>query len=105
MIICELGMQKRRSQNIIAMSRAYCWKAWRHADELPGVGKYGADAYALFVTGKECERVSTPPTDHALLLYKSFVERETEQECLQTTHAPHNHVGVAVKLKGAEGVF
>ncbi|KAE8720621.1 Lysyl-tRNA synthetase isoform 1 [Hibiscus syriacus] len=48
----------------------YLWNEWTYVTELHGVGKYAADAYAIFCTGKG-DRVT--PTDHMLNHYWNFL--------------------------------
>lgn len=48
------------------LSREYLLGSWTHVTDLTGVGKYAADAYAIFCTGK-WERVR--PCDKELVRY------------------------------------
>ncbi|KAM5550288.1 methyl-CpG-binding domain protein 4 [Rosa sericea] len=68
-IIRSLGLHKR-AEMIQRMSQEYLGESWTHVPELPGVGKYAADAYAIFCTGM-WERVK--PADHKLILYWEFL--------------------------------
>ncbi|TYH52153.1 methyl-CpG-binding domain protein 4-like protein [Gossypium raimondii] len=68
--IKTLGLQRKRAEMIQRMSQEYLWKEWTHVTELHGVGKYAADAYAIFCTGKG-DRVT--PTDHMLNHYWNFL--------------------------------
>ncbi|GMJ03973.1 hypothetical protein HRI_004066500 [Hibiscus trionum] len=68
--IKTLGIQKKRAEMIQRMSQEYLWKEWTYVTELHGVGKYAADAYAIFCTGKG-DRVT--PTDHMLNHYWNFL--------------------------------
>ncbi|KAK8533822.1 hypothetical protein V6N13_028491 [Hibiscus sabdariffa] len=68
--IKTLGFQKKRAEMIQRMSQEYLWKEWTYVTELHGVGKYAADAYAIFCTGKG-DRVT--PTDHMLNHYWNFL--------------------------------
>ncbi|KAK6280229.1 hypothetical protein POUND7_020496 [Theobroma cacao] len=68
--IKPLGLQRKRAEMIQRMSQEYLWKEWTHATELHGVGKYAADAYAIFCTGKG-DRVT--PSDHMLNYYWNFL--------------------------------
>uniref|UniRef100_A0A6N2K9U5 Uncharacterized protein n=1 Tax=Salix viminalis TaxID=40686 RepID=A0A6N2K9U5_SALVM len=50
--IKSLGLQKRRAKMVRRLSEDYLEEGWTHVTQLPGVGKYAADAYAIFCTGK-----------------------------------------------------
>lgn len=63
LMLRPLGFQNRRSTNIIRMSSAYRGK-WTRPEELPGIGKYGADSYRIFVDG-----VLVEPDDKELKRY------------------------------------
>ncbi|KAK8956375.1 hypothetical protein KSP40_PGU000092 [Platanthera guangdongensis] len=52
------------------MSRQYLEDWWTHVTELHGVGKYAADAYAIFCVGKPEDIV---PYDHMLVKYWEYV--------------------------------
>ncbi|KAJ0048640.1 hypothetical protein Pint_16763 [Pistacia integerrima] len=69
-IIQTLGLQKKRAMMIQRFSQEYLWEEWTHVTQLHGVGKYAADAYAIFCTGK-WDRVR--PTDHMLNYYWDFL--------------------------------
>ena len=76
-VVRPLGLHRRRSRTIIAFSKAFLEDSWTRADELPGVGVYGAAAEAIFCRGDR----STKPCDHALALYLRWwraLEREEE---------------------------
>ncbi|TYH84138.1 hypothetical protein ES332_D02G178500v1 [Gossypium tomentosum] len=68
--IKTFGLQRKRAEMIQRMSQEYLWKEWTHVTELHGVGKYAADAYAIFCTRKG-DRVT--PTDHMLNHYWNFL--------------------------------
>nr|POE52727.1 isoform 4 of methyl-cpg-binding domain protein 4-like protein [Quercus suber] len=51
-IIKTLGLQKKRALMIQRLSQEYMGESWTHVTQLHGVGKYAADAYAIFCTGK-----------------------------------------------------
>ncbi|KAF7807617.1 methyl-CpG-binding domain protein 4-like protein [Senna tora] len=57
-------------------SREYLDQRWTHVTQLHGVGKYAADAYAIFCTGK-WDRVR--PTDHMLNYYWEFLCSSTHK--------------------------
>ncbi|XP_052207222.1 uncharacterized protein LOC127811413 isoform X2 [Diospyros lotus] len=69
-VIKTLGLQKKRSLMIQRFSQEYLGQSWTHVTQLHGVGKYAADGYAIFCTGK-WERVR--PTDHMLKKYWEFL--------------------------------
>ncbi|KAK3212760.1 hypothetical protein Dsin_017466 [Dipteronia sinensis] len=65
-VIQTLGLQKKRSMMIQRMSQEYLREDWTHVTQLHGIGKYAADAYAIFCTGN-WEQVH--PKDHKLTNY------------------------------------
>ncbi|KAL6557053.1 hypothetical protein OROHE_006929 [Orobanche hederae] len=69
-VIRSLGLYKKRALGIQRFSEEYLNESWTHVTELNGVGKYAADAYAIFCTGK-WERVR--PIDHMLVKYWDFL--------------------------------
>ncbi|KAL5570622.1 hypothetical protein UlMin_027197 [Ulmus minor] len=69
-IIQPLGLQKKRAIMIQRFSHEYLEENWTHVTQLHGIGKYAADAYAIFCTGK-WERVK--PTDYMLNYYWEFL--------------------------------
>uniref|UniRef100_A0A0D3CTC3 HhH-GPD domain-containing protein n=1 Tax=Brassica oleracea var. oleracea TaxID=109376 RepID=A0A0D3CTC3_BRAOL len=75
LVICMLlnktcGAQKKRSKLIQRFSLEYLQESWTHVTQLHGVGKYAADAYAIFCNGKwDCVR----PDDHMLNYYWEFL--------------------------------
>ncbi|MED6106765.1 hypothetical protein PIB30_007425 [Stylosanthes scabra] len=71
-IIKSLGLQNKRSMMLKRFSEQYLKDDWTHVTQLHGVGKYGADAYAIFCTGK-WDRVT--PTDHMLNRYWEFLHQ------------------------------
>ncbi|KAH6786160.1 hypothetical protein C2S51_038615 [Perilla frutescens var. frutescens] len=68
-VIHSLGLHKRASM-IQRMSEQYLNESWTHVTNLIGVGKYAADAYAIFCTGN-WEKVT--PIDHKLVKYWKFL--------------------------------
>eukprot|EP00268_Persea_americana_P007656 TRINITY_DN1289_c0_g1_i4.p1 TRINITY_DN1289_c0_g1~~TRINITY_DN1289_c0_g1_i4.p1 ORF type:complete len:256 (-),score=57.22 TRINITY_DN1289_c0_g1_i4:726-1493(-) len=76
-VIEGLGLQNKRAELIIQLSRRYLEEDWEYVTELPGVGKYAADAYAIFCTGKWCE---VQPEDHKLTLYWSYLSGYVEPD-------------------------
>jgi len=69
-LLRPLGLHRRRAQTLIEMSRAFLGGSWRRVEELPGVGKYAADAYAIFCLGRWRE---VAPSDHALNAYHEWL--------------------------------
>jgi methyl-CpG-binding domain protein 4 len=65
-IIKALGLYNRRSRTIIKLSKAFI-SPWIDVKDLPGVGKYAADSYRIFIDGK----IDIEPTD---LKLKKYVE-------------------------------
>lgn len=69
-LIKPLGLQNKRSKMIKRFSLEYLQESWTHVTQLHGVGKYAADAYAIFCNGKwDCVR----PDDHMLNYYWEFL--------------------------------
>ncbi|KAL0336623.1 UNVERIFIED_CONTAM: Methyl-CpG-binding domain protein 4-like protein [Sesamum radiatum] len=74
-VIRSLGLHKKRAVGIQRFSEEYLSESWTHVTDLTGVGKYAADTYAIFCTGK-WERVR--PVDHMLVKYwNSSLPQET----------------------------
>ncbi|KAK9140453.1 hypothetical protein Scep_010134 [Stephania cephalantha] len=69
-VIQGLGLQHKRAKMIQQLSQEYLGQNWTHVTQLHGVGKYAADAYAIFCTGK-WERLK--PTDHMLNKYWDYL--------------------------------
>ncbi|PKA64385.1 methyl-CpG-binding domain protein 4 [Apostasia shenzhenica] len=80
-IIKPLGLQNKRAKDIREMSRQYLEDWWTHVTQLHGVGKYAADAYAIFCVGKPEDVI---PEDHKLVDYWNYVidwRREQQSLC------------------------
>ncbi|KAM1068017.1 hypothetical protein ACFX2I_000026 [Malus domestica] len=75
--IKTLGLHKKRALMIQHLSREYLEESWTHVTQLHGVGKYAADAYAIFCTGR-WERVK--PTDHMLNFYWEFLRKTVPRD-------------------------
>ena len=71
-LIKPLGMQRKRTQTLKRMSSEYAAGGWTHAKELHGVGKYGDDAYRIFILG---EWRAVDPKDHALTDYYEYLKK------------------------------
>ncbi|CAN8323401.1 unnamed protein product [Cochlearia groenlandica] len=69
-LIKSLGLQKKRAKMIKRLSHEYLQESWTHVTQLHGVGKYAADAYAIFCNGN-WDRVR--PDDHMLNYYWEFL--------------------------------
>ncbi|TVU06800.1 hypothetical protein EJB05_46835 [Eragrostis curvula] len=71
--LVPLGLQKTKTRIIQKFSKGYVEKEWTHITQLCGVGKYAADAYAIFCAGRATEVV---PEDHKLVDYWNYVCNE-----------------------------
>uniref|UniRef100_Q0IGK1-5 Isoform 5 of Methyl-CpG-binding domain protein 4-like protein n=1 Tax=Arabidopsis thaliana TaxID=3702 RepID=Q0IGK1-5 len=69
-LIKPLGLQKKRTKMIQRLSLEYLQESWTHVTQLHGVGKYAADAYAIFCNGN-WDRVK--PNDHMLNYYWDYL--------------------------------
>ncbi|KAL4581471.1 hypothetical protein LXL04_017686 [Taraxacum kok-saghyz] len=74
-LIKPLGLQKKRSRMIQILSEQILDDEWTHVTQLYGVGKYAADAYAIFCTG-QWTRVT--PKDHMLNRYWEWLHQNKE---------------------------
>lgn len=61
-----LGFANRRTSNLKKMTEKYLATDWTHAQQLPGIGAYGARAWEIFCAGRLGDE---PPDDHALTRY------------------------------------
>ncbi|KAJ0445666.1 putative DNA glycosylase [Helianthus annuus] len=82
-LITPLGLQKVKTERIQRFSEGYLWDDWTHITQLHGVGKYAADAYAIFVTG-QWRRVI--PADHMLNRYWEFLHQNAHLLDIQTRY-------------------
>ncbi|CAN6472360.1 unnamed protein product [Victoria cruziana] len=64
------GAQKKRAQMLQRFSSEYLYMEWNYVTELHGIGKYAADAYAIFCTGRWMD---VHPNDHMLNKYWDFL--------------------------------
>ncbi|KAK4258371.1 hypothetical protein QN277_007829 [Acacia crassicarpa] len=64
--ITRLGFQYTRACNLKLFSLQYMEDTWTYITELHGVGRYAADAYAIFFTGRWKDVI---PMDHKLIPY------------------------------------
>ena len=71
-LIRPLGMQRKRTQTLKRMSAEYAAGGWTQAKELHGIGKYGDDAYRIFILG---DWRAVQPNDHALNNYHSHLQK------------------------------
>ncbi|KAG5620408.1 hypothetical protein H5410_005626 [Solanum commersonii] len=69
-LLRPLGLYTKRSLAIPRLSQEYLGKTWTHVTQLHGIGKYAADAYAIFCTGKWDQ---VHPNDHMLTKYWEFL--------------------------------
>lgn len=71
-LIKPLGMQRKRTQTLKKMSAQYAAGGWKQAKELYGIGKYGDDAYRIFILG---DWRAVEPKDHALNDYHEHLRK------------------------------
>ncbi|KAK9723476.1 hypothetical protein RND81_05G001200 [Saponaria officinalis] len=71
-VIASLGLHWKRSAMIRRFSSEYLSDDWTHVTQLHGIGKYAADAYAIFCNGM-WDQVT--PTDHMLKYYWKFLHK------------------------------
>jgi len=71
-LIRPLGMQRKRTQTLKRMSAEYAAGGWKQAKELHGIGKYGDDAYRIFILG---DWRAVQPNDHALNDYHEHLKK------------------------------
>jgi len=92
-ILRPLGLHRQRSRTIVAFSTAFAHGGWSKPTELPGVGRYAADAHAIFCEGRYHETV---PTDHALIWYRTWLlgldDAEPERSCITPGRKEGMHV-------------
>lgn len=69
-VLKPLGLQRRRARSLVRMSTAYAF-FWDGEDpnDLPGIGKYGADSYRIFVRGE----LYIPVEDKELRKYLEWI--------------------------------
>lgn len=65
-LCAPLGFANRRTDRLFALTSRYLEGGWVHAQELPGIGTYGARSWEMFCHGIIGE---DPPKDGALGLY------------------------------------
>lgn len=69
-LLSPLGLQRRRALSLTRMSLAYaCLWDGRDARDLPGIGKYGADSYDIFIRG----RLDVLPEDKELRKFMAWM--------------------------------
>ncbi|XP_031330374.1 methyl-CpG-binding domain protein 4-like isoform X2 [Photinus pyralis] len=71
----NIGLPKRRAHQVWRMSHDYVHKEWRHVRELYGIGKYGDDAYRIFVLGD----LDVEPTDRFLRVYRDWARMHLKE--------------------------
>ncbi|GBG90817.1 hypothetical protein CBR_g51322 [Chara braunii] len=69
-VIRSLGLYNKRAKMIKRFSEEYLRGDWTDVTQLHGIGKYGADAYAIFCQGRWRE---VQPEDHVLTDYWRFL--------------------------------
>lgn len=71
-LLRPLGLHNRRARSLIALSNAFDG-CWNDVIELPGVGRYAADSYKIFVQGS----IDVEPTDKKLQKYIIWAREQT----------------------------
>lgn len=79
-LITPLGMQHKRTRTLKRMSAEYAAGGWTQAKQLHGVGKYGDDAYRIFILG---DWRAVEPKDHALNDYHEHLRKTLGDGSLQ----------------------
>lgn len=72
-ILRPIGFYNRRASALIEMSKAFL-RGFDDVKELPGIGKYGADSYNMFVKGEIVDDVE----DKELKKYVSWAKTQNE---------------------------
>ncbi|CAI5464245.1 unnamed protein product [Closterium sp. Yama58-4] len=67
--VCSAGFHERWAKNLFIFTREFSSGNWAQITDLPGVGRYVADAYAIFIEGR---LQSAHPTDSLLLKYQRW---------------------------------
>ena len=70
-LLKPLGLHNRKAKVIKKLSTAIL-EDWNSVLELPGVGKYAADSYRIFIDGY----IDIEPTDKELKKYKEWAINE-----------------------------
>lgn len=88
-LLAPLGLQSRRARSLVRMSTAYAF-LWdgTDPDDLPGIGKYGADSYLIFVRGQLDIQVN----DKELRKYLEW----TRRNCHRATWSPESSLETTV---------
>lgn len=73
-MIKSLGLYNRRAKTIVKLSQAFI-KGWTDVNDLPGVGKYAADSWRVFVDGK----LDVQPTDGVLQKYLGWARSQVHE--------------------------
>lgn len=71
----KLGLQRKRSESIKRLSDEYL-QDWEYVTQLHSVGKYAADAYAIFCSGYWRD---VTPVDHKLVEYWKYLHENENQ--------------------------
>jgi methyl-CpG-binding domain protein 4 len=82
-VVRSLGLYNRRSRQLIRMSVVYAF-LWDGRDPLilPGIGKYGADSYRIFILGQ----LDIPVEDKELRRYLEWRKKYHTTQCLTRCH-------------------
>ncbi|CAN0883853.1 Methyl-CpG-binding domain protein 4-like protein [Linum grandiflorum] len=78
-VIQGLGLYRKRAKMIRRFSDEFLQEEWTYVTKLHGVGKYAADAYAIFCTGMWNHVI---PCDHKLNDYWNFLREGGGADCL-----------------------
>ena len=71
-VLRPLGLQRRRARSLIRMSTMWsCLWDGENPIDLPGIGRYGADSYEMFVRNN----LSVCPQDKELRRYLEWIEK------------------------------
>ncbi|CAI7904777.1 unnamed protein product [Closterium sp. NIES-53] len=68
-IVCSAGFHESWAKNLLIFTREFSSGNWAQITDLPGVGRYVADAYAIFVEG---QLQSVHPSDSLLVKYQRW---------------------------------
>ena len=69
-LLHPLGMYRRRARLLVRFSAAFLDRPWSCPSQLPGVGRYAADAYWMFCQGRWRD---VRPRDYALRAYRAWL--------------------------------
>ncbi|GJP50021.1 hypothetical protein CLOM_g9177 [Closterium sp. NIES-68] len=73
-IVSSAGFHKKWAKDLLRFSREFSCGNWVQVSDLPGVGRYATDSYAIFCEGR---LQSVHPTDSLLQRYKGWALSRT----------------------------